>query len=400
MLLLFILFIFYIMHIHFMLRNIYWGASGAHFFDIYNSYRFSQDVALETLAFCVSCTVAFGIGYILSKGVLDKRLVKQTIKPISEKYINKTIGYLNIFLALQIAWSLYALCVTRLSYGAVIQLKMSMSFMFESRMVALLLLSFVYLNTPPKEWLKEKRLKLTAIMLALYFIICVLLQSRSVVFECVAVIGFCWLMWHGNKIKIRYVFFSLCAMFVPNLIALPRFDSALDWQTKIDGIFSFEYTVAINNVLSSAIANNHPLLLVDFFISIPSLLVPSPLRSVLGTGITPGVATDYFEFIIEDAGLFGGGFSLLAEMYMNLGWWGILMFVFLGLIIGKFIRGAAKVGRVDLLYAAAPLIYAGFIMALRNNFSTFAKYSIQVILIAIIMKYILNAPLRRQIDYF
>jgi len=128
-----------------------------------------------------------------------------------------------------------------------------------------------------------------------------------VVFECAVVIGFSWLMWQGNKIRIKYVVISLCAMFVPNLMALPRFGGTLDWQTKIAGIFSFEYTVLTNNIVSSAIANNPPLL-VDFFISISSLLIPSPLRNVLGTGITGGVAPDYFEFILEDAGAFGGGY--------------------------------------------------------------------------------------------
>jgi len=400
MLLIIILIVFYIMHIHFLLRNIFGDVSGGHFFNLYMPYMFSRDVALETLVFSVSCAVAFVIGYIFSNCVLDKRSAKSGMKLISEKYLNESIRYLNIFLALQIGLGLYALCVAGLNYSAIHHLKLSMSFAFESRIVALLLVSFVYLNKPPKEWLKEKKIRLTAIMLTLYFIICVLLQSRSAVFECAAVIGFCWLMWQGNKIRIRYLVISLAAVFIPNLIVLPRFGNALDWQTKIAGIFSFEYTVLINNIVSSAIANKHPPLLVDFFISIPSLLIPSPLRNVLGTGLTPGVAPDYVEFILEDAGAFGGGFSLLAEMYMNLGWWGILMFVFLGFLIGKFIKGASRVARVDLLYAAAPLMYAQFIITLRNNFSTFAKYSIQAILVAMIMKFILKTTLTRRLDHF
>jgi len=400
MLLLFIIFVFYMMHIHFLLRNIFGDVSGGHFFNLYVPYTFSRDVALETLVFSVSCAVAFVIGYIFSNCALDKRSAKSGMKLISEKYLNESIRYVNIFLALQIGLGLYAICVAGLNYSAIHHLKLSMTFVFESRMVTLLLVSFVYLNTPPQEWLKEKRLRLTAILLALYFIISVLSQSRSVVFECAAVIGFCWLMWHGNKVKIRYLVILLFAILVPNLIVLPRFGGALDRQTKIAGIFSFEYTVLMNNTVSSAIANNHPPLLVDFFISIPSLLIPSPLRNVLGTGITGGVAPDYFEFIVEDARISGGGFSLLAEMYMNLGWWGILMFVFLGFLIGKFIKGASRVGGVDLLYAAAPLMYAQFIITLRNNFTTFAKYSIQAILVAMIMKFILKTSLTRRLDYF
>jgi len=399
MLLIIILFVFYVMHIHFLLRNIFGDVSGGHFFNLYMPYTFSRDVALETLVFSVSCAVAFVIGYFFSKCKLRNQPVKSGEKLISEGYIDKSIMYLNIFLAFQIGLGLYTLCVAGLNYSAIHHLKLSMSFAVESRIVALLLVSFVYLNKPPKEWLFEKRLRLTAILLTFYLIIAVLLQARSVVFECAAVIGFCWLMWQGNKIIIRYLVILLSAIFVPNLIVLPRFGGALDWQTKIDGIFSFEYTVLMNNIVSSAIANNHPPLLVDFFISIPSLLIPSPLRNVLGTGITPGVAPDYFEFILEDAGAFGGGFSLLAEMYMNLGWWGILMFVFFGFLIGKFIKRASIVGGVDLLYAAAPLIYAQFIISFRNNFSTFAKYSIQLILVAMIMKYILNVTQQRRLGY-
>ncbi|HHT9158543.1 MAG TPA: hypothetical protein ACFYEH_01655 [Candidatus Brocadiaceae bacterium] len=345
---------------------------------------------METLVFCVSCAVAFVIGYIISKCVLDSRSAKSCGKLISEKYINKAIPFLNIFLALQIGLGLYALSREGLNYSAIFNLKMSMNFLFESRMLALVLLGFVYLNKPPETWLKEKRLRFTAKLLFLYFIISLFMQSRSVVFEFGTVIAFSWLMWQGNKIKIKYIVILLCIMVIPNLIVLPRFGGALDWQTIIAGIFSFEYTVAMNNIVSAAIADSHPLLLVDLFWGIPSLLIPSPIRKAIGIDLTPGPGGDYYLKILEDAGVFGGGFSLLAETYMNLGWWAILLFVFLGFLIGKFIKGAARVGGVDLLYATAPLMYASFIIAFRNNFATFAKYSIQLILIAMIIKIILK----------
>jgi len=128
----------------------------------YIPYRFSRDVAIETLIFCISCAVAFVIGYILSKCVLDKRPKKSGGKPISEKYINKAIRFLNIFLVLQIGLGLYALCRAGLNYSAIFNLKLSMNFLYESRMVSLLLVSFVYLNKPPENWVKEKKTKINS----------------------------------------------------------------------------------------------------------------------------------------------------------------------------------------------------------------------------------------------
>lgn len=400
MLLVFVIFTFYIMHIHFLLQYIIWDIAGADFFIYYVPYRYSREVALETLLFCVSCAVVFVVGYYLSKRAFLTRLPRSQEKLKNENHFEKSIRFANLFLAIQISLGLYALAVNGLNYAAIFHFKMSMNFLYESRMVALLLLSYVLLNTPPKEWLSNKKYRLTAVLFSLYFVLSVLMQSRSVIFECAAVVGFCWLMWQGNRVKIKYLAVCLCAVFIPNLIAIPRFGGELDWQTMIDGIFSFEYAVSINNILSSAIANKEPPYLMDIFVSIPSLLIPSPVRNLFGIGITPGRGGDYYWFIIQDANVLGGGFSLLAEMYMKLGWWGgISMFALMGLLIGKLVRGALNVGRVELLYASAPLIYSSFIIAFRNDFTTLAKYAIQLLLIAVIMNYFLRFSIRRRVGY-
>jgi hypothetical protein len=390
MLLLFAMFVFYLLHIHFLAKHLIWGVSGAYFFNLYAPYRFSHEVAVETLVYCVSCAVAFVAGHVLSKPVLDKRLRRLGENEVSGADLRKAVRLLNIFLVFHIGLGLYALAKAGFNYSAIFNLKMSMSFLFHSRAMLLVLLGFVCLNIPSERWFRQRELRGTARLLIVYFVVSVFMQSRSVVFECGAVVGFSWLMWQGNRIRVRYIVVLLCMMVVPNLIALPRFGRGLDWQETLHGIFSFEYSVAMDNIISATIAADHRPLPMDLFISIPSLLVPSPVRKVLGTEITPGAGGDYYRLILEDAGVLGGGFSLLAQMYMTLGWWGISMFVFLGFLIGKLIKGAANVGKVGLLYAAAPLIYAQFIISLRNDFATFAKYSIQVMLVAMVMKWILR----------
>ena len=391
MLLLIIIFGFYVMHVHFMLKNIFMGASGAEIFYVFVPYRFSRDVALDTLVLGVSCIVAFVLGYIVSKCVFDNRPVKPHDDTICDNFLYKSVVIMNIFIAFQIGFSLFIISMVGLNYSALFNLKMSMSFLFEIRMVGLLLVCFVCLNKPPSEWLKDKKLRLSAILLALYFVVSVLLQSRSALFECAAIIVFPWLMWQKNKIKIKYVVMLFCTMIIPNLIVLPRFGGVMDLKQIIAGVFSFEYTVALSNIVSAAIENNHPPLIVDFFLSIPSLLIPSPIRNAIGLNITPGTGGDYYLTILQDAGVLGGGFSMLAEAYINLSWWAIILFLLLGYVIGKFIKGAARVGKVNLLYATAPLMYASFLINLRNNFATFAKYSIQLIIIAFIVKAILKA---------
>lgn len=378
------------MHIHFLIKYLVWGVNGANYFNIYIPYRFSRDVAFGTFYLGASSAVGFVAGYIASRCVLKHRGVNLKENIVNDKYVYKSVLYVNLFLMFQIIFGVIIISIGGLNYSALFDLKMSMSFLFELRMVALLLICFILLNKPPNEWLKDKKLRLPGIFLVIYFMIAVLLQSRSVLFECAVIILFPWLMWHGNKIKIKYIFILLCATIVPNLIALPRFSGDLNWKEIIDGVFSFEYSVSLNNIVSAAFENNRPPLLVDIFISIPLLLIPSPIRNLFGLNIPPGTGGEYYSTILEDSGVLGGGFSMLAEAYINYSWWAIILFVLTGFIIGKLIKGASGVGRVNMLYATAPLIYASFIINLRNNFATFTKYSIQIVIIAIIMNYVIQ----------
>ena len=120
------------------------------------------------------------------------------------------------------------------------------------------------------------------------------------------------------------------------------------------------------------------------------LIIPSPIRNLLEIQATN---TDYIEDLSEAAEVYGGGFSLVAQMYTDFGWFSPLVFGLLGLLIGRVNYQASKVGRVKLLYATAPLLYSIFILTFRNDFGVFLKYTIQLFMMAVVLNFLLRIRL-------
>ena len=390
MLILFIMSLFVALHLQFLVRNIFFGADGAHYFSFYLPYPYSRDVAIETLLFSASCAVMFFIGYLLSKHLLVSKILKIRDNSKAIQVSPRAIHCLAASLGVQIAVSVYVLLNAGLNYQDITELKGYLGFIFELRMFALLLLSYVLINIPVSLWLSDKRLRFVRYLYISYILLAILLQARSVVFEAAAVPAFCYLMWTGNKVRLKYLALLAFSFVVPNLIVLIRLHVSLDSVDVFTDLFSLEYSVLLNNLLSHAIySKNLPVWGATFFPSM-ILLIPSPLRDVLGITVVKSYL--YVQESLE-AGVTGGGFSLLAEMFMNFGWLSIFCFLLFGIYIGNVLRGASKVGRVGLYYASAPLVYIAFILCFRNDFGVFLKYVTQLLIATAILSLMLRARL-------
>ena len=103
--------------------------------------------------------------------------------------------------------------------------------------------------------------------------------------------------------------------------------------------------------------------------------------------------SEYFSTLTDLSGVNGGGFSLLAQFYTDFGWWTLLVMFILGAFIGRKIGNAGHVGFVSIRNSVGPLIFAAFLLSLRNDFAVFLKYTIQVLIIS----YFLNACIRTKI---
>jgi hypothetical protein len=257
-------------------------------------------------------------------------------------------------------------------------------------------LSHLLLNVRLREVMTSPRFKPARVVTYLYILASLLLQARSRVFEVAAVLAFTQLMWQGDRFRFKYLAFVGLALIAPNIIVLGRLGWPDDFSTLVDGIFSFEYSVLFNNLLSAAI-NTGPNVNEPFtFTASLSLLLPSPIRSLLGITV---VKSGYYEELAQAANIRNGGFSLLAELFTNFGWHALWVMAAMGAVTGYLNARAKRVGRANMLISMAPLFYTAFILAFRNDLGVFLKYIVQLFVIAIIMSsFIRLASLVRPLD--
>jgi hypothetical protein len=335
------------------------------------------------LVFSLACALAFAVGYkLLNRG---KSLPKEN--PTADVDLSPyrvELRLLYITGMLQILANIVLVVVSRLDYVTIVEIKYNYSFPFQSRMVFLVLLAHLMLNIPLKQLWRRRDLRLARWITLGYIFLTVLLQFRSEVFEIAFIVAFSWLMWTGDRVRVKYVLIMVCSLLVPNLIVLARLGFPSDPALLVQGLFSFEYSTLFNNILSEAISRGKEVGGGLTFLPQLALIIPSPVRALFGIN---ALEPDYFSSLTSAAGVLGGGFSFLGEMYSNFGWFGPLVVGMLGMLIGRVIAQAGRVGRVPMLYAVAPLLYVDFILVFRNDFAVFLKSAIQLFIVAILIDF-------------
>jgi hypothetical protein len=377
MLLFVVLFIVFMLHIEFLLRFLLLGTDETTYFAFTARYPFDRAIAMQSLLFVLACMTVFALGYMFFYS--RRKFDPPTTALYNLRPYRREIRLLSLLSGILLVVALILAFTTKLSYESIVEIKQQYSFIFQSRMIMLLLMAHLLLNIPLKQILTCREFRLLRWILGSYMLVTALLQVRSEFFEIAQIVAFSQLMWYRDKIKLKYVALLICALIVPNLIVLGRITIPRDPGVLIGGIFSFEYSTIFNNILSAAISNTHKLSDGLTFAPTLKLLVPSPLRMLFGIEVPPNT---YYEDISLEANVFGGGFSFIAEMYSNFKWYAPLVFGGLGAMLGYMNARAARVGRVPLFYAAAPLLFGYFILAFRNDFGIFLKSSIQLLLIA------------------
>ena len=382
MLLVFIIVVFFLLHIQFYVRNILFGTDKVDFFMFSISYIFDRDMSVTSLSFSTACILSFVLCY-----ATTRRMGRST--PIFHSQMFGIGSYplplwpLITSGLLQVLATLAVVIQADFDYQAIAERFEEGAFILELRVIFLILLSHLLLNVRPVEVFNSPHLRTVRIVVYLYITALLLMQARSRVFEVAAILAFTHLMWDGDKVRQKYFAFLGLALIAPNIIVLGRLGWPEDIASLISGIFSFEYTVLFNNLLSVAIDEGAKEVTEPYtFMSSLSLVLPSPIRSFLGLDV---VKSDYYIELAHAAHIRNGGFSLLAELFTNFGWHAIWVFGGLGGLIGFVNTKALRVGRVSLRACIAPLLYTAFILAFRNDLGVFLKYVIQLILIAWVM---------------
>jgi len=385
MLLAFIVLILVLLHVQFFVRNILFGTEEVNFFVFTIRYLFNEDVARASLYFSTACTVAFAVCYLLAHRLGRGRAPRPMIDPSGRTPYKLPLWPLISMGLLQVVATFKFVIQAGFDYHVIAEQFEQGAFVLELRVIYLLLLSHLLLNVPLREIRRSPHFKLVRVITYLYILASILMQARSRVFEVGALICFSHLVWHGDKLKVRYFAVLGVALLLPNIIVLARLGWPSDVVTVIDGIFSFEYTVLFNNLLSAAIDAGPNVNQPYTFTPSLGLLLPSPVRTLLGMAIEK---SDYYSELAETANIRGGGFSLLAELFTNFGWETVWVLGGVGALLGFLNARAMRVGRASMMTSAAPLIYTAFILAFRNDLGVFIKYSIQLLVIALIMSFL------------
>lgn len=392
MLLAVIIFVFFLMHIQFLLRNLLFGVHEGNFFIFTIEYIFDRATALSSLYFSIACALAFAIGYLLlyrfgrvrRSSLLHPEKGTRYLLPLWPLILS---GIFQFFVILNILVS------SGFSYH-VIAIKLEGSgFLTELRLVFLLLVAHLSLNVPLGEIVKRRRYRIVRCIVLAYIVALFLLQARSRIFEILAIFGFSYLAWNNDKIKLKYFLFLGLGMIVPNLVVLARLGPMLDFETIKNGIFSFEYSILFNNMLSAAISDG-PIRNDSFtFSGSLGLIIPSPIRSAFGISVEKN---DFYQYLSNESNVSNGGFSLLAELFANFGWGSVVVMFITGGLIGFLNSRALRVGRVSIYNSAAPLLYVAFLLSFRNDLGVLIKYSVQLFFIALIFNFLIIAATVRR----
>ena len=367
------------LHVQFLVRFLIFGTYEANYYGFTIRYGYDRNIAWQSLLFTLACMICFTIGYKLfnrrSTARCMDRLTKANISFFRrELYIFYIIGFIHVAVG---AWLVVS---TRASYSLIVAYKEDHPFLFQIKIVFLLILSHLLLNIPLKQFLQRPELSLARRLLIAYGIVVLLSQARSEAFEFGGVFLFTQLMWNRDRVKCKYLIFMFGALIVPNIIVLGRLGFPSDPRELLRGLFSFEYSVYINDLLSQAILQGPTFSKGLSFLPSLTLLIPSPVRTLLGIEVVKSYA---YVLISELAGVSGGGFSMLAEMYTNFGWYGTIVIAALGAMLGRINSRAANVGNVTIFSSIAPQFYLAFILTFRNDLGVFIKLTIQLALLAL-----------------
>jgi len=379
------------LHIHFLLQNIFFGVYEKYIYgeSIPVVYQFDVSVAYISILYSTLCLVAFVLGY---KIFYRRRSNLQIRAPFSVDIsgCRKEIWWLNLFGIIVTLYMVVVIAITGGNYTSMTVIRAGSGFILELRVVYLLLLTHIMLNVPLTQFLMNRAFRTARFIMLTYVVAIILFQARSLLFELICVLVIPWLIWNGDKIKLKYLIALFCAMVVPNIMVLGRIGFDKGFKSVIDIIFSFEYTFILSKFMGAIISYPISTDGLSFVPQFSLLLIPSPLRDFFDF---PLISYEFFEQLSLNAEISGGGFSLFAQFYHDFGWFAPVIFLLIGCLIGRSLVRTRFSGRVPILSSAGPLFYSGFLMAIRNDFAIFLKYSIQLFILAFILSYIVKTNL-------
>lgn len=379
------IFVILIIHFYFFLQLFLTGSTQISFFGWISEFNYSIEIANDCLLYILLCTITLCVGYIY------KRNGKRT-KPLGSEWpshiilIEKIKTLYRISCVMQIVIVLYVIVKGRGQYNSMAHIRESINFLFELRIFPILL--FTYLL----QFIKEegyRKFRFDVFLFSILVLLFLFVQARSLIFEIGCILGYYYLKRQKNKIKLKYILILYGISIMPNIIVLLRLSSDQYNILEIEtwkNILTYEYTIIFNSILGETVSEvTNPIYGTSIINSI-CLIIPSFIREALG--IIPD--KNLLVSIAHNAGVFGGGFSLFAEMYLNFGWGAIIMFYFIGYFLGKADNIWFNKKYLSLKACTVPIIYSYILLGLRNDLGVMIKQIIQIYIVVIIIRILIH----------
>lgn len=377
-----ILFIFYLLHLDFLIRNLIFDTNSATFFGYELLFDFSKDDVVIAIFISVLFILSFYMGFKSSYFLSFHRKTNSQILNISSTRF--FVGLFEVTLLIPIIYILSSIIQNGLDYGRLTSNRAVSGFFLELRIIPLILLSYIILNFSLTEVIKKRIFRRSIILLGIYFCLLILYQVRSLIFELAIIFLFRFIKINNDRFSLRYLWIIPFCIVIPNIIVLHRLGYP---PFNLIDLLSFEYSIILNKFLITAV-NSREL----FHNQISNLdqlllLIPSPLRALFDLDATQNA---FFNDFSSFSGVSGGGFSLLAQLFTSYGYLSMGIMFVLGIFLGHFRLKMLKTN-FSLIYSITPLLYGAFILSLRNDFMVFVKYSIQLLILASIFQLINNS---------
>lgn len=379
--LLVVIFVFYMLHIQFLLNYLWTGENEFVFFGWKFFYNYSNDIARQSLFYVLICLCVFFLCYKIS---YSKECINNKRYFIGDSIINITkLLYSYIILLL-----LYIIVMGKFSYHEIVLVREKINFLFELRVVPNLLFSYILFNSDSSEWKKNQYKKLKNVLIV-YIILILLTQTRSLIFEIFSILSIRFMKSKNVRLKKQYILYLFIVSIIPNIVVLFRLEDGQVDFSNIDtykSIFTYEYSLMFNNILSEIFNNEMNYNYSDMYNNLFILLIPSFLRKDFSLAIDGSA----LEEIANNAGVYGGGFSLLGQLYLLFGYWSILYWMISGLFLGVSFKKLYKRKNNSIYIATLPIIYIYIILSFRNGLDVYLKQIVQLYMIASFLNIIIT----------
>lgn len=377
-----IIFLFYMLHIQFLVNYLLTGNDVHTFFGWKLVYCYSEEIAEKALLFTLLSLLMFVFGYIFGQ---KKKIINKKKVIIGNSIIRIT----EIFYLISILSLLYVIIKGGFEYSNMTIVREQINFIFELRMISNVLLLYMLFNSDLSE-LRNRKFKFVKKIIFVYVLLIFFIQARSLVFEILAIFSIYYIKIKNIKVEFKYIVLLFIISVLPNIIVIFRLDdSQLDFSSieTYQNIFTYEYSLLFNNILSEVISNKHVYIEHDnFLINALILLVPSFLRDKLALTVD-----DSFNIsIANDAGVTGGGFSLLGQLYLNFGYWSVLYWLIMGYLFGRVFKKLYMERSSSVFIAIIPLVYVYFVLSFRNDLYIFLKQIVQLYMIALFLNIVIK----------